>query len=421
MNIARWIRPEVAWSLLLLSMAACASGSQPAMSRGRDIDSLPRITIAATQRFGSEQSPDTGFSVVGEVDVNREGQVYAADQQDYRIRVYSPKGQLVRVIGQRGDGPGEFRSPPVFGIVGDTVWTYDRSNHRLTLFERNGKVISTAQVAQVEVPVPEVPSMKGVLGPVLMRPDGRFLSSIEGYLGGGPPQQGMPDTLRNPEVAWDASGHVVDTVAWYLAPHVPGQPAGYLTIGGQVYFVPSPPSDRPLRLLQPDGQIVVDRHVAADAAVDSISVTRTSFSGDTLYRRVYTYQPVGYSAAVVDSVVLKASRPGVERAGPGGGGEAATPAEVERAVRAKMAFPAYQPPVQDALLGASGSVWLRREDRGAETYEWVVLAPDGEARGVVDLPRTVHPAWARGDRVLTVRKDSTGVPWVVEYQLGGDQ
>ena len=86
-----------------------------------------------------------------------------------------------------------------------------------------------------------------------------------------------------------------------------------------------------------------------------------------------------------------------------------------------MRFPAYQPPIQDGLVGASGGVWLRREDRGGGTYEWLVLAADGTARGIVELPRAAHPVWAGGDVVLVVHADSTDVPWVVGYRLGGNR
>lgn len=413
---ARWRWPRAGWSPVLLTMVACGHQSQPTAPGGEmlNLDSLPRLSILAVRRFGSEESPDTGFAEVGSVDVDRDGLVYAVDRMDFRIRVYNPSGQLVRIIGRPGQGPGEFGGPPLFGVVGDTVWTYDGRNRRLTLFDRTGGVISTAPVARVEVPVPEHPSMKGILAPVLMRPDGRLLSSVRGYSGGGPPQRGLPDTLTNPEVEWDASGRVVDTVALYAAPHV-GSLGDYLTIDGQVYDVPSPPSDRPLRLLLPDGQIVVDRSVATSSAFDSLSVTRTSFSGDTLFHQSFRYRPVGYPPEVLDNLASENAWPALTWAGSG----AEPSLEAERAIRAKMEFPAWQPPVQDALVGASGEVWLRREDRAEETYEWVVLAPDGKALGVVGLPRDAVPAWARGDRVLVVHTDSVGVPWVVEHHLRG--
>lgn len=418
MHVVRRTRLSVGWPVLLaLTGVACGTRSQPREVGGRmpDLDSLPRLSATSIQRFGSEQSPDTGFTRVGDVHVDRDGLVYAVDRLDCRIRVYDPTAHLVRFIGRRGRGPGEFESPPLFGIVGDTVWTYDRRSRRLTLFDRNGRVISNARVARIEVPVPDVTSMKGILDPVLMRPDGRLLSSVGGYIGGGPPKQDVLDTLQNPEVEWDASGRVLDTVAWYPAPYVGGN-AGYITIEGQIFGIPLPPSDRPSRLLLAEGQIVVDRSTATSAGVDSLSVTRTSFSGDTVYHRAFRYTPVGYSPDVLDSIAWRHSSPAIS---PGGAPAKRSPV-AERTVRASMRFPAYQPPVQDALVGASGGVWLRREDRGEATYDWVVIDPDGRARGVVRLPRAVRPAWARDDRVLTVSTDSAGVPWLVELQLGGD-
>lgn len=421
MTILRSTHAKVGWSLLLaLALAGCASRSQPEASGGPavDIDSLPRLTITVVRRFGSEESPDTGFTFVGGVDVGRDGSVYALDERDYRIRVYDPNGRLVRLIGGQGPGPGEFDSPPLFGVVGDTVWTYDRNNGRLTLFSRKGEGMSTAQLTRVEVPAPGFPSWKAYLGPVLMRPDGRLLSSVQGWVGvGGPPPRGLPDTLLNPEVEWDASGSVVDTVAWYFAPDLPKRSGRNFVIRGELYTVPAPPSDRPLRLLLPSGQIVVDRFLATSGSVGSFSITRSSFSGDTMYHRVFRYRPVRYPPSLMDTLVAKASWPSALPQG----AKAVRSAEAERRIRARMRFPTYQPPIQGALVGASGSVWLRREDRAEATYTWVVLGPDGSARGLVELPRSVRLAWAGGDRIITVSTDSAGVPWLVEYRLGGSE
>ena len=150
-------------ALLLLIAAGC--GTPPrSTARGDealDLDALPRVPIVLAQRFGSEESPDTGFIAVGSVDMDRDGLVYAMDQFDGRIRVYRLTGQLVRTIGGRRQGPGEFEGPALIGVVGDTVWAYAPLTHRITRFKRDGELISTAQVAAVEVPVPQNPSMTG--------------------------------------------------------------------------------------------------------------------------------------------------------------------------------------------------------------------------------------------------------------------
>ncbi len=64
------------------------------------------------------------------------GRVYVLDYSDFRLRVFTPEGQLLRTIGQ---GPGEFSHPIDFAVDPQgRLWVLDATTARLTLFSATG-------------------------------------------------------------------------------------------------------------------------------------------------------------------------------------------------------------------------------------------------------------------------------------------
>jgi hypothetical protein len=78
------------------------------------------------------------FDRVGQIAVDRQGRVYAA-QGAMSIRVFGPDGKLIRSIGRRGQGPGEFTSIDRLWFAGDTLVV--SSPRRATLFSPTGQVL----------------------------------------------------------------------------------------------------------------------------------------------------------------------------------------------------------------------------------------------------------------------------------------
>jgi hypothetical protein len=92
-------------------------------------------------RIGSVDDPDAGFTDIGGIAVDSEGLVYVLERRDRAVRVYDTSAQLVRTIGRSGEGPGEFRSPLLLGLLGDTLWVNDVGLRRVTFFSRGGTVL----------------------------------------------------------------------------------------------------------------------------------------------------------------------------------------------------------------------------------------------------------------------------------------
>lgn len=404
----RWSVAAVCAAAGLAALGACSAHASSKIAGATDLDALPKLALTEVSRYGSEQSPDTGFSSLGQVALDAEGRIYAMDARDMRIRVFDPTGTLPRTIGGQGNGPGEFKFPPFYGIVGDTLWAVDFMAYRITLFDLDGHVLSTGRFSPVTVPISGGEG-DGDIMPVLMRPGGHFLGGIERSTAHRGPK--VPGTDSAPRLLFDASGALVYTVGWYL-PRWRLFGARRVTVGGHAYAVPRPPDDKPFTLLLPDGQVVVHRPRATEEGTATFTVTRETFKDSVIYRRTFAYRPVRYSSELLDSIAMR-SVTFYSASGPDKPSMAAF-----RAIRDKMDFPTFQPPVEYGSVGADGGVWLLREEGSGGTYRWLVLGPDGHARGQIELPKTRFPLWTRGNEVFSGVTDSLGIPWLVRYRLG---
>ena len=68
------------------------------------------------------------------------GNIVVADGQGAQVIEFSRGGDYLRVLGGRGEGPGEFLSPRTLSkLPGDTVAVFDPRLRRLTLFAADGE------------------------------------------------------------------------------------------------------------------------------------------------------------------------------------------------------------------------------------------------------------------------------------------
>jgi hypothetical protein len=75
--------------------------------------------------------------------VDDQGHVYVMDWGDVHIKVYDTSGKLVRTIGRKGQGPGEFEMPAAFDLMsGGRVCVLDQGQRRLMLLTTEGQYLS---------------------------------------------------------------------------------------------------------------------------------------------------------------------------------------------------------------------------------------------------------------------------------------
>ena len=372
--------------------------------------------------------PDIGFSRLAGVDIDRDGNVYALESLVPEIRVYDAKGVLHHRIGGRGGGPGEFEGTPQFGVKGDTVWAIDTRLNRITLFKRDGTVLSTGPFERVTVPLP---SGYGYVIPRVMRPDGKFTGHMSGVGGGGgsePTDVGPTDSIPVPFVLFEATGGVTDTIGWAgrPPPKLWRPPSEYrwemkfVDVGGRQQVLPMPPSGLPWWEPMVDGYLFIGTPLAQNPEQGVLSVTRIGLHGETLFHTPLFYRPLPYSAADLDSIAARGAR------GEAGGmlpiftPGAPVPDDwpvIGRSLRAEMDFPEFQLSIEYPWVSKAGSVWLRRQDVDSPVARWVLLDPQGRPRGELELPRELQIRWHEGNTLWAVDPEEFDVPWLVRFTI----
>lgn len=73
-------------------------------------------------------------------DVQR-GFIYVADTYAHDIKVFGDDGKLLKTIGQRGDGDGEFNFPTHLTFASDRLYVTDTLNSRIQVFDSEGKMV----------------------------------------------------------------------------------------------------------------------------------------------------------------------------------------------------------------------------------------------------------------------------------------
>lgn len=305
---------------------------------------------------------------------------------DDAVHVLSPGGILLRSIGRRGSGPGEFRSPRAMGRVGDSLWVWDLSLSRVTVFGPDGLVART-----VSVPV----SGRGVLfqdGTVGVFPARNFGSRLR-----------RDDTLVVSRVAKDGAPEAILRV-W-----APYRVLRYASGGSQTVGV-QPFDDATMIAPAFDGSgAAVVEQTGGRHGRPAFVVTRITHRGDTLYRRAIEYLPVAVTRAEVDSVVGMLTGPVAP----------AQRASLRESVRAALYVPRTLPPVTGLLVGYDGTLWIRREERRTETsIRWLVLDQAGRIDYEVVLDRRFIPLDARGDTLWGALSAADGTASPARFVLG---
>lgn len=70
-------------------------------------------------------------------------ELYVVDVIAHDIKVLNVDGSLHRVLGQRGEGPGEFNFPSSIAASGDRLWIADTGNNRVQCVAKSGEPVSS--------------------------------------------------------------------------------------------------------------------------------------------------------------------------------------------------------------------------------------------------------------------------------------
>jgi hypothetical protein len=125
---------EKAW-LTVFFIVLSIPGVQPAYAQ--KINFIKDLSIKS-----DENDEQKSFLMVEGVDADSRGNIYALAAREYKIQVYSPKGEYLRTIGKKGQGPGELEMP--FYILldkDDNLNVFDYMKSAFVLFNPQGRYL----------------------------------------------------------------------------------------------------------------------------------------------------------------------------------------------------------------------------------------------------------------------------------------
>jgi hypothetical protein len=97
-------------------------------------------SLVEETRFQGEDGTPSELGEPRDLAVDGLGRIYVVDGKPAAIKVFSPDGQFIRIIGREGEGPGEFRVGFI-AIRGEHLVVQDPRVARLSVFDTSGTLL----------------------------------------------------------------------------------------------------------------------------------------------------------------------------------------------------------------------------------------------------------------------------------------
>ena len=359
---------------------ACSDGERRAALRDRNL----RADFAEVVRLGDGAQGDTLlFGTISDIEANSRGDILVADGRAHCIYVFSAHGELMQVVGSRGEGPGEFNFLTGFDIgPGDTVFVFDNNNARVSAFEplRYALSHSFAPVGDdFGTPFTLVGATSG--GPVMAYASVFFTDRSRGV----PASEARYATYN----LLTYSGEIARTVL-----RLPAEEQIVSDTPSMLFIMSKPFGRKPVVRLGPDDLIYWGWN-------DSIDVRVSSLDGEVAGRIRSEHHAVQVSAEEDDRV-----RSGVP---------SSTGHKALRDARLPRTKPAYT----TSIVDDAGRLWLRSSEAAGDTVQqWSVWSMTGRYFGRALLPRRMTlMSVARERAYVAARERASGAPVVVVYRI----
>lgn len=97
---------------------------------------------------GNAEIEEQMFQSVHTLDIDDEGKFYILDEQAGNIKVFAPDGDYLKIIGRKGQGPGEFGMPISLIITRqDQIIVNDMGQRKIQYFDTEGNHIEDISIA----------------------------------------------------------------------------------------------------------------------------------------------------------------------------------------------------------------------------------------------------------------------------------
>lgn len=415
---ARALLPLAAVTLLLTAAAAEAQRPVELPRRDRDL-SIPMDEVFSVGTFDGEEWET--FGDIRQVAFDGAGNLYILDAQTSRFVVVDRSGAFVRMWGQSGEGPGEWRQAVGAAVFRDgTVAVADMGHGSFQIFDAEGNFTGTAplrdggvtRVGRIQ-PDPR--------GGALFNGGGSTMMSME-YDGSGPPPSAPTTRPVERVVLGESARKEVFFEAWQ-APR--GEPSQMNAGGVQVMMMAGPKHFEPgleVAVLPGGGLAVVDSSAYAVKILDE--------RGRVVRRITRDVDPVRVTERIQRAEIQRQIDRLESGAGPrmrivtdDGGGQREMPRDqinqlMRRQIEGRGFYPEI-PVVREVAAGWSGLLWLERSQVDPDEPGAIdVFTAEGEYRGTVseDGPR-IPDAFGPDGLVAYIERDELDVPTVVVRRL----
>jgi hypothetical protein len=364
---------------VLLVISVPAAGQAPRWT----VDPQPVVRLGVGELLGHDF-----HQIRGAVRLE-DGTIVVADGSSRELRFFSPSGSLVRVVGRRGGGPGEFEDmvSSLGRMSGDTLVVVCRAHRRITRFLDTGELVDTRPLPDSEFN--ERPSYS-------VKPNGVITADMAPFV---EPRRGM-NRRESLMVTLNPGTLKVDTLGTFggiehlMAPgernwHTLRRPYGQETISasgqGGVFFV----GDTGERAIQ-----VMTRGTRGYQATGRIAIPDPPRPVTAAHRR-----------AVLDR--LEGTSSG---------------ATALRAI-GDLQFPRHLPAFRDMRTDRSGLLWVQAyPELGQSNAKWWVFEPSGTMQGILENPPEGRILEIGDSHILTTRRraeDDTEVIELYTLRRGG--
>ncbi|MHB1195075.1 MAG: hypothetical protein ACYC6F_18790 [Longimicrobiales bacterium] len=340
-----------------------------------DLSSLPQLR---TKSAASTLESDTELYRVRDGLFVSDSVVVVANDGTGEILWLDGSARVIRRVGAKGDGPGEYRNIAWLGTgEAGTLWVFDRNHGRLTQLDSLGVVLSTRVLAPDRALV--------TLRPLVHMPDGVTLAvyaeSREHF------RLGLAETRDTVPLLRFAAAGTMDTLGVWL-----GQERSFAQVSQGIAAVPIGFA----RHLEASGRGVR----AAVGATDGLAISL--YEGGPrpvlIIRADWRGDPVsaGEIAAWREAVLAQLPTDNAEY----------------RRTWEQGPVRSTHPAFERLLVDSDGRIWIgRNATPGAARRDWVVATPDGRPTARIQLPATFRALSAapelldaHGDLILLVRR-----------------
>ncbi len=340
------------------------------VSNGKNPNPLPgqpaTLKLIEELAVGQSDNPDEALSEVGTIVVDKEGNIFALDSKEKKVKVFDSRGKYLRSIGKPGQGPGEVDMPSGIQMTtGGELVIEDAGTRRFSFFKPSGEFLR--HVSFVD---------KMGLVNVALDNQGNFLGRELGFSGNMmyfeikkfDPQLKPLFTLDKIEFNLPVPGggkkiNLMDLICIYQF-----DGAGNIFYGRNVNYE--------IKVFNPEGKPI--RSIQKD--YDRVKITQEDI--DDIIKRVGSAAAVG----------------GVN-------------------VRELFEFPEYFPPFQFFIVDEKGRMLVRTNKKGKVKDEYEVDVFDTEGRFIAQfLSRADLRVW-QGNKLYGIEETEEGFRLIKRYTL----